>query len=123
MEARILRIGGRLQRSSESYDVKHLIILPRSSHLTILIVDDMHRKSGHNAAAYVINEPRRRFYIVSQERTVKHLIMTHCMSCRNRRAAPFSQIMSPLPPARTEGGQCLFTVVGANFMDPILTKC
>ena len=82
-----------------------------------------HRKSGHNAAAYVTNELRRRFYIVGQERTVKHLIKTYCMGCRNRRAAPSSQIMSPLPRARVEGGQRLFTVVGTDFMGPILTKC
>ena len=82
-----------------------------------------HLKSGHNAAAYVIYELRRRFYIVGQERTVKHLIKTYCMGCRNRRAAPSSQIMSPLPRARVEGGQRLFTVVGTDFMGPILTKC
>ena len=82
-----------------------------------------HRKSGHNAAAYVTNELRRRFYIVGQERTVKHLLKTYCMGCRNRRAAPSSQIMSPLPRARVEGGQRLFTVVGTDFMGPILTKC
>ena len=82
-----------------------------------------HCRSGHNAAAYVTNELRRRFYIVGQERTVKHLIKTYCMGCRNRRAAPSSQIMSPLPRARVEGGQRLFTVVGTDFMGPILTKC
>ena len=82
-----------------------------------------HRKSGHNAAAYVTNELRWRFYIVGQERTVKHLIKTYCMGCRNRRATPSSQIMSPLPRARVEGGQRLFTVVGTDFMGPILTKC
>ena len=82
-----------------------------------------HRRNGHNAAAYVTNELRRRFYIVGQERTVKHLIKTYCMGCRNRRAAPSSQIMSPLPRARVEGGQRLFTVVGTDFMGPILTKC
>ena len=80
-----------------------------------------HLKSGHNAAAYVTNELRRRFYIVGQERTVKDLIKTYCMGCRNRRAAPSSQIMSPLPRARVEGGQRLFTVVGTDFMGPILT--
>ena len=58
-----------------------------------------------------------------QERTVKHLMKTYCMGCRNRRAAPSSQIMSPLTRARLEGGQRLFTVVGADFMSPILTKC
>ena len=86
VEAGILRISWRLQRSGEYdvNDVKHPIILPQSSPLTALIVDDMHRKSGHNAAAYVINELRRRFYIVGRERTVKHLIKTFCMDCRNR---------------------------------------
>ena len=60
---------------------------------------------------------------MGQEKTVKHLIKTYYMGCRNRRAAPSSQIMSPLPRARVEGGQRLFTVVGTDFMGPIFTKC
>ena len=35
----VMRIGGRLQRSEEIYDIKHPIVLPRKSHLTSIIVN------------------------------------------------------------------------------------
>ena len=38
----VMRIGGRLQRSNEPYDLKHPIILPRNSHLTSLIILHYH---------------------------------------------------------------------------------
>ena len=123
VENDLMRLGGRLQRSEEPYDIKHPIVLPKKSHLTTLIVLHWHQKSGHNGAPYVINELRERFYVVGQERTVKYLIKSGCMACRNRRAKPGSQIMSPLPSARVTPGQRLFTVTGVDFMGPIAVKC
>ena len=120
---RVMRIGGRLQRSEETYDIKHPIVLPRKSHLTAIIVNHLHQKSGHNGAPYVITALRERFYVVGQERTVKRIIKTHCMACRNRRAGPGSQIMSPLPRARVEPGNRLFFATGVDFMGPIAVKC
>ena len=120
---RIIRIGGRLQRSGKTYDIKHPIVLPRKSHLTSIIVNHLHQKSGHNGAPYVITALRERFYVVGQERTVKRIIKTHCMACRNRRAGPGSQIMSPLPRARVEPGKRLFSATGVDFMGPIAVKC
>ena len=123
VENNIMRIGGRLQRSDEAYDAKHQKILPRNSHLTALIIDHFHRKSGHNGAPYVINELRERFFVVGQERTVKYVIKTRCMSCRNRRAGPGAQIMSPLPSVRTEVGNRVFSATGVDFMGPVSVKC
>ena len=88
VENGVMRIGGRLQRSDESYNFKHPILLPKDSHLTALIIDHFHRKSGHNGMPYVIKELRERFFVMGQERTVKHAIKTRCMACRNRRAGP-----------------------------------
>ena len=75
VENDLMRLGGRLQRSKEPYDMKHPIILPKKSHLTTLIVLHLDQKSGYNGAPYVINELRERFYVVGQERTVKYLTM------------------------------------------------
>ena len=118
-----MRLGGRLQRSDEPYDMRHSIVLPRTGCLTGLIVNFWHQKSGHNAAAYVINELRERFYVVGQEKTVKFLIKSGCMACRNQRAMPGSQMMSPLPSVRPKSKQRLFTVTGVDFMGPIAVKC
>ena len=45
------------------------------------------------------------------------------MACRNHRAKPGSQIVSPLPSARVTPGQRLFTVTGVDFMGLIAIKC
>ena len=39
VESGLMRIEGRLQRSDESYNFKHPILLPKNSHLTALIID------------------------------------------------------------------------------------
>ena len=59
---------------------------------------------------------------MGQERTVKHAIKTRCMACRNRRAGPGVQIMSPLPFVRVQLGKRLFSAVGVDFMGPIPVK-
>ena len=119
----IMRMGGRLQRSDEPYDIKHPIVLPRTGYATPLIVNHWHQKSGHHAAPYVINKLRERFYVVGQERTIKLFIKNGCMACRNWKAKPSSQMMSPLPSVCVKPGQRLFTVTGVDFMGPITVKC
>ena len=67
VENGVMRIGGRLQRSDELYNFKHPILLPKDSHLTALIIDHFHWKSGHNKMPYVIKELRERFFVMGQE--------------------------------------------------------
>ncbi|KAL8610142.1 hypothetical protein ACOMHN_005917 [Nucella lapillus] len=43
----ILRVGGRLQHSSEAYQVKHPIVLPKDSHLSLLMARHHHAKVAH----------------------------------------------------------------------------
>ena len=43
----LLRVGGRLDRASVCFDLKHPIILPHTSHLTNLIVLHCHCITGH----------------------------------------------------------------------------
>ena len=43
----ILRVGGRLEKSSMSIDVKHPMIMSRHHHVTELIIRDCHLREGH----------------------------------------------------------------------------
>ncbi|XP_067686975.1 uncharacterized protein [Haliotis asinina] len=43
----ILRIGGRLSQAEISFDAKHPVILPKKSHVTTLIIRDIHNRVGH----------------------------------------------------------------------------
>ena len=52
----LLRVGGRLDRASVSFDLKHSIILPHTSHLTNLIVLHCHCITGHGGANMTLNQ-------------------------------------------------------------------
>ena len=41
----VVRVGGRLQNSNRPSEVKHPIILPHNHHLTMLVIDDCHKKT------------------------------------------------------------------------------
>ena len=123
VENGILRVGRRLQRSSKPYDAKHLIILPKNSHLTGLIIMNVHQRSGHCRATYVINELRQRYWVLGHERTVMDFIKELCMACRNCRASPGSQTISPLLSARVKSDRHFFTATGVDFMGSIAVKC
>ena len=71
VENGIMRLGGRLQRSDEPYNMKQPIKLLRTNCLTGLIVNFWHQKSIQNAAAYAINDLREKFHVVGQGKTVK----------------------------------------------------
>jgi len=55
MLARLLRVGGRLRRSSVDFDAKHLIILPASALITRLIMEDHYKRMGHSGIAHTVN--------------------------------------------------------------------
>ena len=118
----VIRVGGRLQRSSYPTDVKHPIVLPKRHHVTGLVIMDAHCNSGHNASQYVLNKLRRRFHVIGQGRTVKHYIKLNCMVCRNQDANFGTQLMAPLPPARVESGKPVFENCGIDYMGPLEVK-
>ena len=118
----VMRIGGRLQRSTMTNDFKHPIVLPKRHHFTGLIIYHYHSELGHNASHYVMNSLRSRYHVIGQERTVRHYIKQTCMVCRNRNASFGTQLMAPLPPARVEAGRSAFENSGVDYMGPLDVK-
>ena len=57
----VVRVGGRLQRSSYDYSVKHPILLPKRSNLTRLIVVFYHKMLRHSGYSEVLGRIRQKF--------------------------------------------------------------
>lgn len=56
-EKSILRVGGRLQNSAMHYDQKHPILLPKSHHITNLIIRETHlrhHRAGITTTLYTV---------------------------------------------------------------------
>ena len=59
----LLRVGGRLQRATIPEDAKHQVIIPKSHHVTDLIVRHYHEISGHSGRDYMLSLLRGKFWI------------------------------------------------------------
>lgn len=52
----LLRVGGHLDRGNFSKKLKHLIILPRKSHITKCVISHFHQSIKHEGHRMMINE-------------------------------------------------------------------
>ena len=52
----IIRVGGRLGNSSLSEETAHPVILPRTSHVTELVVEHHHNSTAHPERGMTLNE-------------------------------------------------------------------
>jgi len=58
----IIRVGGRLRKSSLPLSEKHPVLLPRVSHITQLIVAHCHKQIRHQGRGQTLNEIRSQGY-------------------------------------------------------------
>lgn len=117
LENGILRVGGRLENSSELETAKHPIILPHNSHLTKLIIADAHLKTLHGGKQAMLNYLRSAYWIVQVKNLVKHHIRK-CVSCIRHENTKQTQLMGSLPSARVTPARA-FIRSGVDYAGPI----
>ena len=117
----ILRVDGRLRRVSLSDDMKFPIILPRNSHVTMLIVRYFHERRSHRRKTMTLNEVRSNgFWIISGSAVVSSIVSS-CVKCNKLRGAVQEQRMSDLPEDRLETAPPLPTAP-STILVPLLLK-
>lgn len=117
----ILRVEGRLERSSLSFDAKHPIILPEKHHVTRLIIRHYHQREGQMGPRQVLAAIRTSLWIIHGPTEVRKLIKG-CMGCQKRFAKPGDQIMANLLEVRVTRNNPPFTFVGVDYFGPILVR-
>ena len=81
-EEGLIRVGGRLENSTLPFEVKHPIVLPRSSQVTDLIIDHFHKKVKHQGKGMTMNEIRSNgLWILGFNAAVASYIYK-CVQCR-----------------------------------------
>ncbi|XP_055919024.1 uncharacterized protein LOC129951048 [Eupeodes corollae] len=116
----ILRIGGRLQNATLTYDQKHPIVLKPDHNFSRLIIEDAHEKTLHGGIHQVIAHIRNRFWIFNMKRTVKKYI-NKCFTCFKNAPKPLQQLMGSLPAPRVNVSRP-FTHTGVDYAGPIEVK-
>ena len=115
-----LRVHSRLSKTSYPFDMRFPIILPKDSHLTKLLIQEEHKRSGHSGPNHVLYQLRQQFWVVGGKKTVKSAVSV-CRKCREENARPLQQEMSPLPEERVKASYP-FQFVGIDYFGPFLCK-
>lgn len=117
----ILRVGGRLSRAALPSLYKHPIILPKDSHITLLILSYAHMETFHQGRGFTLNKLRSLgYWIVGGSKTIANYIR-HCVICRKLRRPTETQRMADLPKERIEPSPP-FTYCGMDCFGPFIVK-
>jgi hypothetical protein len=115
-ERRVLRDGVAHGRTRTG---ECLPVLPEGSHLSVLVVEDRHRKLFHQATSATLAEVQRTFVGVGR-RAVKK-VLSPCLPCRKNHARKCRAPEAALPAERVDPVRP-FAHVGMDFFGPIFVR-
>ncbi|XP_062541465.1 uncharacterized protein LOC134209500 [Armigeres subalbatus] len=116
----VLRVRGRTSACpGVNPDAVNPIILPRTNHITRLIISHYHNKYHHQPQNTVVNELRQR-YSISRLKPAYNEIRRCCQQCKNDRAQPLPPAMGDLPLPRLAAYARQFTYMGVDYFGPIM---
>ncbi|XP_068716940.1 uncharacterized protein [Montipora capricornis] len=121
-EEGLLRVGGRLKNSTSPYKIKHHLIMPKTSHVTVLLIRQFHHGKQHHQGYGMTHNAIRQagYYIINGRSMISHII-AKCVTCRKLRGRTQDQKMSDLPPERLTPSPP-FTYTGMDVFGPFYIK-
>ena len=117
----ILRVGGRLQRSSLSFDSMHPIILPKNHPVSYMLITWYHQETSHSGRGTTLNQVRSAGYWVISANSMTRSIISKCVRCRMLRGKLGQQRMADLPIDRVSAAPP-FTYCGVDMFGPFSIK-
>ncbi|XP_077282090.1 uncharacterized protein LOC143908342 [Temnothorax americanus] len=116
----LIRVGGRLHYADLSMESKHPIILPRTSPLTTLIIDDAHSRTLHGGTQVTLSFIRQTYWIIGGRAPIRSFILK-CIRCARYRGIRAQQLMGQLPMSRVTQARP-FLHSGLDYAGPIILK-
>lgn len=116
----IIRVGGRLENASISYDNKHPIILAQKHQVSQLLVQQIHKETLHGGPQLMGNMLRKRFWVLQSKRLLNNEYKK-CVICKRYKGQPQTQVMGQLPKERVTLGRA-FQFSGVDYAGPIQVK-
>ncbi|XP_045446386.1 uncharacterized protein LOC123654528 [Melitaea cinxia] len=113
----IIRVGGRLEMSSLSFNEKYPILIPKESFLSGLLIADAHQKTLHGGPQLMITYLRSKYWIMGAKSLIKKYYRS-CVTCTRYSSRSTSQLMGQLPSARVNPNKP-FLISGVDYAGPI----
>ena len=117
----LLRVGGRLHRSSMPAETKHPIILPKDHHVSTLILRQIHVELMHSGRNHMLARLREHYWLIHAQSAIRKVI-SKCVICRRQRSKVGQQKMASLPTDRIIPDEPPFSRVGVDYFGPFEVK-
>ncbi|KAJ8933002.1 hypothetical protein NQ318_003667, partial [Aromia moschata] len=79
-ESKLIRVGGRIGKSSLEYDRKYPIVLPEKHHFTRLIIRAEHHRQLHTGAQAVLASLRLNYWVLNGRNAIRSQMTQHFWS-------------------------------------------
>lgn len=117
LENGLICVGGRLKESCLTPMEKNPIILPKDSHISLLLVRHYHEQVKHQGRYMTEGAVRAAGLWILSGRRLINSVLHKCITCRKLRGKLEEQYMADLPPERLK--TCPpFTYVGLDVFGP-----
>ena len=118
-DSNIIRVGGRLSKSSLPYEVKHPVLISDKHPLAKLIISHFHKLSKHQGRHLTSGLIRSNGYFIQHSSKMVRKHISSCVTCKKLRDLPLQQKMADLPSDRLHESPP-FTYTGLDVFGPII---
>lgn len=119
-QERLLRVGGRLQRSALAHEAAHPLILSPHSHAVKLLTRQTHQLLLHAGTSTVMATMAQTYHVPRLKPLLKRM-SKNCVVCQRAYARTTTQMMGELPALRVQPGRA-FAAIGLDYAGPVFTK-
>ncbi|XP_076384529.1 uncharacterized protein LOC143263451 [Megalopta genalis] len=116
----LLRVGGRLVNSTLSYNQRHPVLLPKSHHVTELIIRQAHLENHHAGMTTTLYAVRQAYWPIDG-RNATRKIVRRCVKCFRMDPPATACSMGNLPAARVTEHRP-FSNCGVDYCGPFHIK-
>lgn len=116
-EHNLLRVGGRLEASTLSFNAKHPLLLPYNDIVTKLIFAHTHKENKHCGPNALLATIRQRFWPIKGKQLARETVHK-CIQCARSKPKLLQQIMGNLPETRVTPARP-FINAGVDYCGPI----
>lgn len=120
LHGNLIRVGGRIRNSNQSFEKTHPIILPKGNKLTDLILKNEHERLLHAGTQTMLSSIRETYWPISGRNLCKKIIK-NCVRCFRVKPTNLNYLMGDLPDIRVNN-YLPFHNVGTDFCGPFLLK-
>lgn len=117
----LIKVKSKMGRLFSSKISKFPVLLSKSSKFMKILVSDLHKKFNHSGIYYILNQLRRRFFVLKAFSSIKNVVI-NCVHCRRFNARPTKLNSSEYKSFMVNPRHRMFATVFLDYAGPFYTR-